>query len=50
VVLNNLAQTLSDQGRNLEALAFINRAAAAGGPFASAVGETRALILKRIKY
>jgi tetratricopeptide (TPR) repeat protein len=47
VVLNNLAQTLSDQGRNLEALAYINRAAAAGGPFAGAVGETRALILKR---
>jgi hypothetical protein len=49
VVLNNLAQTLSDQGRNLEALGYINRAAAAGGPFASAVGDTRALILKRIK-
>ncbi len=48
VVLNNLAQTLSDQGRNTEALAYINRAADAGGPFASAVGETRALILKRI--
>jgi hypothetical protein len=50
VVLNNLAQTLSDQGRNAEALEIINRAAAAGGPFASAVGETRALILKRIKH
>ena len=49
VVLNNLAQTLSDQGRNLEALAYINRAAAAGGPFANAVSETRALILKRTK-
>ena len=49
VVLNNLAQTLSDQGRNLEALAYINRAAAAGGPFASAVADTRAMILKRIK-
>ena len=49
VVLNNLAQTLSDQGRNLEALAFINRAVAAGGSFASAVADTRALILKRIK-
>ena len=47
VVLNNLAQTLSDQGRNLEALVFINRAAAAGGPFAGTVAETRALILKR---
>jgi tetratricopeptide (TPR) repeat protein len=50
VVLNNLAQTLSDQGRNLEALAYINRAAAGGGPFAGAVGETRTLILKRIKH
>jgi len=50
VVLNNLAQTLSDQGRNLEALAYINRAGAAGGPFAGTVGETRTLILKRIKH
>ena len=50
VVLNNLAQTLSDQGRNLEALALINRAAAAGGPFAQTVGETRTLILKRVKH
>jgi tetratricopeptide (TPR) repeat protein len=49
VVLNNLAQTLSDQGRNAEALELIDRAVAAGGPFASAVGDTRALILKRIK-
>jgi hypothetical protein len=49
VVLNNLAQTLSDQGRNLEALAYINRASAAGGPFAGEVKDTRAMILKRIK-
>ena len=49
VVLNNLAQTLSDQGRNLEALVYINRAAGAGGPFAGAVSETRALILKRTR-
>ena len=49
VVLNNLAQILSDQGRNLEALAYINRAAAAGGPFAGEVKDTRAMILKRIK-
>jgi tetratricopeptide (TPR) repeat protein len=48
VVLNNLAQTLSDLGRNDEALALIERAAAAGGPFASSVRETRALILSRI--
>jgi len=49
VVLNNLAQTLSDEGRNTEALALVERAVALGGPFASAVSETRALILKRIK-
>jgi hypothetical protein len=48
IVLNNLAQTLSDQGKNEEALPFIERAAAAGGPFASAVRETREAILKRL--
>jgi tetratricopeptide (TPR) repeat protein len=48
VVLNNLAQTLSDQGRDDEALPFIDRAAAAGGPFADAVRETRAKILQRL--
>ena len=48
IVLNNLAQTLSDQGRHREALPFVERAAAAGGPFASAVAETRATILKRL--
>jgi tetratricopeptide (TPR) repeat protein len=48
ILLNNLAQTLSDQGRHREALPFIERAAAAGGPFASAVAETRATILKRL--
>ena len=47
VVLNNLAQTLSDQGRNAEALAFIDQAVQLQGPFASAVLETRALILQR---
>ena len=48
IVLNHLAQTLSDQGRHAEALPFIERAAAAGGPFASAVAETRATIRKRL--
>jgi len=48
VALNNLAQTLSDQGRNKEALPLVERAASLGGPFASAVHETRALILKRL--
>ena len=48
IVLNNLAQTLSDQGRNEEALSFIERAAAAGGPFAAAVEQTRETIRKRL--
>ena len=48
VALNNLAQTVSDQGQNEEALKLIERAAAAGGPFAGTVSETRELILKRI--
>jgi tetratricopeptide (TPR) repeat protein len=49
ILLNNLAQTLSDQGRNAEALPLIERAAAAGGPFAAAVAETRATIRKRLE-
>ena len=49
IVLNNLAQTLSDQGRHEEALPFIERAKAAGGPYASAVEETRQSILERMK-
>jgi len=49
VVLNNLAQTLSDLGRNEEALPVIERAAAAGGPFASAVQKTRETILARLR-
>ena len=48
VVLNNLAQTISDQGRHAEALPLIERAAAAGGPFAGAVQKTRATILERL--
>ena len=48
VVLNNLAQTLSDQGRDDEALAFVERAVAAGGPHAPAVRETRDAILKKL--
>jgi len=48
-VINNLAQTLSDLGRNEEALALIGQAAAPdGSPFAAAVRETRALILQRL--
>jgi len=48
IVLNNLAQTLSDQGRDQEALPIIERAAALGGPYADAVRETRAGILQRL--
>jgi hypothetical protein len=49
VVLNNLAQTLSDLGRDSEALPVIERAVAAGGPFAAAAEKTRAGILQRLK-
>lgn len=48
IVLNNLAQTLSDQGKDEEALPFIERAVAAGGPHAAAIQETRRTILERI--
>ena len=48
IVLNNLAQTLSDQGKNAEALPLIERAVAAGGPFANAVQQTRETILRRL--
>jgi hypothetical protein len=49
IVLNNLAQTLSDEGRDAEALPFIERAAALGGPFAGAVEQTRQSIRARLK-
>jgi tetratricopeptide (TPR) repeat protein len=48
VVLNNLAQTLSDQGRNEEALALAERAVAAGGPFEASARETRDSIRARL--
>jgi len=48
VVLNNLAQTLSDQNRDDEALPFIDRAARLGGPHAAAVEDTRRGILERL--
>ena len=47
-LLNNLAQTLSDQGRHDEALRYIERAVADPGPFAEATRETHALILGRM--
>ena len=46
--LNNLAQTLSEQGRNEEALSVIERALAIQSPFTAAAGETRDLILRRM--
>ena len=49
VVLNNLAQTLSDQGRNAEALPLAERAVSLGGPFAEAARETRDTILVRMR-
>lgn len=50
IVMNNLAQILSDQGRHSEALAQINQAAADGdSPFAAEVKATRQLILQRMQ-
>ena len=48
IVLNNLAQTIADQGRYAEALPVIEKAAAQGGPFADAVQQTRGEILKNL--
>jgi len=49
VVLNNLAQTLSDLGRNDEALVLIERALRPDqSPYAAAVRDTHALILQRM--
>jgi len=48
VVLNNLAQVLSDQGRNEDALVLINQAASLKGPFHAQVTATRAGILLRL--
>jgi predicted Zn-dependent protease len=49
IVLNNLAQALSDLGRNAEALALIDRAVALGGPFAGAARDTREGIVKKME-
>jgi tetratricopeptide (TPR) repeat protein len=48
IAMNNLAQTLSDQGRQREALAQIDKAAQADSPFADEVRATRQMILQRM--
>ncbi|MGZ8154349.1 MAG: PA2778 family cysteine peptidase [Burkholderiales bacterium] len=48
VVINNLAHTLSEQGRNGEALELIERAPASG-PHTQAIRETRSLIEQRLQ-
>ncbi len=48
VVTNNLAQALSDLGRQQEALALIEQASDPAHPFAADVRATRELILQRI--
>lgn len=49
IVVNNLAQTLSDQGRHAEALAQIEKISDPLSPFAAEVRATRQLILQRIE-
>lgn len=49
ILLNNLAQTLSDQGRNVEALALIRKADDPQGPFAGELKATRELIEQRLR-
>lgn len=49
ILLNNLAQTLSDQGRHDEALTVIRRADDPQSPFASEVRATRELIEERLR-
>ncbi|HEY8360669.1 MAG TPA: PA2778 family cysteine peptidase, partial [Ramlibacter sp.] len=49
IVLNNLAQTLSDLGRHAEALALLDQAGDTQGPFASEVRATRRLVESRLK-
>jgi len=50
IVANNLAQVLSDQGQQREALALIDQAAAdSSNPFASEIRSTREAIVERIK-
>jgi tetratricopeptide (TPR) repeat protein len=46
--LNNLAQTLSDMGRDEEALVFVQRAAKLGGPLLDIVLSTQATIERKL--
>jgi len=48
VIVNNLAQSLSDEGRHREALTLIDNIADPRNPFASEVRATRQLILQRM--
>lgn len=48
LALNNLAQTLLDEQRAQEALTFIRRASALGGPFAASIQQTQQAIEKRL--
>jgi hypothetical protein len=48
IVLNNLAQALSDQGRHAEALAQIDKVSDPKSPFSGEVRATRQLILQRM--
>jgi len=47
--LNNLAQTLSDMGRDEEALVYVQRAAKLGGPLNDIVLSTQASIERKLK-
>jgi predicted double-glycine peptidase len=49
IALNNLAHTVSEQGRHAEALGLVERAAALGGPHAAAVAQTRDSIRKKLE-
>jgi Flp pilus assembly protein TadD len=49
ILMNNLAQTLSDDGRQAEALAVIRKAEDPQSPFAGEVRATRELIEARMR-
>lgn len=48
--LNNLAQTLSDMGRDEEALQYVQRAVKLGGPLKDIVLSTQASIERKLKH